>query len=126
MPATWLGIIIFMVSALYLSRPANAQLETRSGDLLQLSEDIKAEMPGKSSEGFAKPTATEMEKWQDMVTALLQSELVKADSLRAVHFPFYDLFFFADTSLENRNYTVLQENPPVQRGWGTVMVNPKL
>jgi len=104
-------------------RGAEARIQ-ESGDLLTEIERIRDAMPGRDSEGFNVPTATELEDWRTLAVALLALDLSAADSLVSANLPNYELVEFLDTGFQNRTYYLLRERIPLSRGWGTYLVNP--
>ena len=93
-----------------------------SGDLLDEVAAIRSAMPGSGSEGFVKPTASELAAWRRMFRAMLAAEWTLADSLARVDFPGYHLWRYTDTGFGGAVHYILREEFPVTRGWGTWIV----
>jgi len=102
-----------------------AQIDTVAGDLLQRFETIRTLMPIRDTEGFLQPTNEELQRWRQLVIMLITENFETADSLVQADFPFYKLYRFTDTGLNDHDYYLLQENQPLTKGWGTFLVNPK-
>jgi len=119
--------MVVLVFAIILAAgfPLEAQIVENTEDLLGRFQTIRDNMPGSGSEGFLKPGNEDLQHWRALVTALIEGQFEKADSLGRANLPFYTLYRFTDTGLDNRVYYLLQENNPVSRGWGSVMVNPQ-
>ena len=96
-----------------------------SGDLVTEVAAIRAGMPGRDSEGFVKPTFTELAQWQTLIAALWERQWTTASNLVATNFPSYELVRFTDTGFSNRVYYLLREKLPVTKGWGSVIINPQ-
>lgn len=80
-------------------------------------------MPRREEEGFVPPTDEKLERWRDLVSHLADGDTSKVRSLVRSHFSSYALVQFADTTT-GQTYFLLQEVPTVEKGWGSVIVNP--
>lgn len=94
------------------------------GDLQARVEALQEAMPRRGSEGFVPPTSAELARWQSVVDALIDGDTTTVDTELAEHAPSYALIRFTDAD-SGRLYYVLQETPFVEKGWGTVIVNPE-
>ena len=122
MPHTrkWFTVVAFAL----LPVRAPAAIVEQSGDLLSQVVLIRNNMPGSSSEGFVKPTATDLQRWRGLITTFVAGDYQQASDLVASNFPSYQLIHFTDTGLSNQTYYLLRESFPVTNGWGTVVVRP--
>lgn len=102
---------------------ASSSLETVRGDLRQRVETLREAMPRRDDDGVRASTATELDRWRTLTAHLLDGETTAAQSLVADAFPSYGLVRFRDTTVD-RTYLILREAPVVERGWGSVVVNP--
>ena len=96
---------------------------TVTGDLRARVDAVQDAMPRRGEEGFDPPGDTELTHWRDLVRALLKGDTTTARSLAADHVPSYKVISFTDTTSQ-QTYFLLQEAPSVERGWGSVLVNP--
>jgi hypothetical protein len=122
---------------------ANAQMSTQASNigasceltaysLDELVECISEHMPALGSEGYVLPSASIQNDWRTLVQDLVAitdidecGEISIATSLSGIYevFPFYDAF-------NGREYCVAMEvedaddDQIVDRGWGTLIVNP--
>ncbi len=69
------------------------------------------------------PTDEELERWRDLVSHFADGDTSAVRSLVRSHFSSYALVQFAD-STTGQTYFLLQEAPTVEKGWGSVIVNP--
>ena len=93
------------------------------GDLRRRIAAIQDDMPPAGSNGFVVPTPTERRDWKRLIGVLLEGEIQAARSIIEQQFPSYALIRFTDTGTDQTVW-LLQERPPVERGWGAVAVNP--
>lgn len=94
-----------------------------TGDLSARVDAVQDAMPRRGEEGFDPPSDTELTHWRDLVGALVEKDTTTARSLAADHAPSYQVISFTDTT-SRQTYFLLQEVPTVERGWGSVVVNP--
>lgn len=115
---TSMGILFCLV---LMSFPINSQaaIQNKSGDLVSEFNAIKSNMPGSYSNGYTVPNSTELSKWRTLIGYMLAEDWNGAESYRASNFSYYTLYRFTDTGNGNAVYYMLQENTPVNRGWGT-------
>ena len=114
--------IAAMIFAICLS--ANAQIPQVSGDLKSEIVSIVSAMPGSGSNGFVIPSFATLQKWSVLFNTLVDADFLRADSIVKADFPYYQLIEFTDTGYQNRVFYMLKENAPIERGWGTFLVNP--
>lgn len=122
-PAQQHIFLLFAFTLILSVAGAQGQGQTITGDLPAHIRDMRATIPGNGSEGYVPPDQNELAVWQETIAALIDGETARADSLIAQSMPFYALTAFADTSEAGQQYFILQEKPPIQRGWGTVCIN---
>jgi len=84
---------------------------------------IQGNMPRAGSEGFAEPSSEELAEWRALIGLLIDGDASSVRSKVEKHFPSYALIELTDTR-SDKVYFLLQEAPSVERGWGTVVVNP--
>lgn len=93
------------------------------GTLPARIEAIQDAMPRRGSEGFAPPTSDELDRWRSVIQALIAGDTTAVDARLAEHAPSYALIRFTEVGTGQRYY-LLQETPSIEKGWGTVVVNP--
>jgi len=99
------------------------QLEELSGDLIVHIENIVLQMPGRTSEGFVKPTAGQLNKWRNLIVLFLDGNLDEVQSIIDTEFPFYHLLRYRDTGFASGVYYLPEEKLPIEKGWGTYVLN---
>lgn len=80
-------------------------------------------MPSAGQNGFSVPTEATLDDWRTLIGTIVDGDTATARSMIEEDFPSYVLIRFVDTETEDQ-YWVLQEAPSVEKGWGTVVVNP--
>ncbi|KAA3659427.1 MAG: T9SS C-terminal target domain-containing protein [Calditrichaeota bacterium] len=114
---------IFCVSILlfigYNCTQVQAEIPTRSANLVTDFSGIKNTMPGRESEGFVPPTDDELANWRIVIQTMLAEDWDGAHALIQQNFPMYSLFRYTDTGNADSVYYLLKENSPVNKGWGT-------
>lgn len=95
-----------------------------SGDLLERVRTTRSRMPGARSEGFTKPSPAEQDEWRSVVTILASGDYDAAGARLAASSLPYQLVRFTDTGFEGRMVWALEENVPIQKGWGDLYLNP--
>ena len=93
------------------------------GDLRRRIAAIQDDMPPAGSNGFVVPTPTERSDWKRLIGFLLDGNIEAVRSIIEQQFPSYALIHFTDTGTDQPVW-LLQERPPIERGWGAVVVNP--
>jgi hypothetical protein len=105
-----------------------------SGDFLQDKLPIvKAAIPRSAAQTgcndvdvpciFIVPTGEERSAWRTLIASMMQSDLPGACGLIALNnFP-YRVIQYSD-AITGNTYTLLQEDIPITKGWGTYMFNP--
>lgn len=129
----WLGVCLF---SLLCSCTKNNTLSKNTDDGVSLIQDdlklhvqsLEASMPQKDTEGFAKPSPSELTQWRTLIQSLsaenLPENLNEVVNSVAAHFPSYQLIRFEDTGNNLANYYILEERPNVVKGWGAFFINP--
>lgn len=121
--AARLVIVLSAIAALTVfAKPAPAEIQEVSGNLLDEIEAVRVNMPGRDSEGFVPPTTDELDLWRSIIESLLGENADTVDSLLAVHFPEYRIFLFTDTGYDSSEYYLVRETLPPALGWGTLIV----
>jgi len=113
-------IIVNALAALILQFSGRAQIEVQ-GDVVRLIEQIRNAMPGQGSNGFVVPTNEELGAFATIIGDLKGGTFADIQARLAPYG--YTLFRFINSSTSDTLY-VLQENSPIQRGWGTYIYNP--
>ena len=108
-------LLVIILSAL-LGPRAYAAIQPAGGDLLYEIESIRADMPGRDSEGFSPPGSADLDTWRNIAGALLEEQAGTVDSLVMAHSPDYQLLLYLDTGLDSSEYYVLKETPPITPG----------
>jgi hypothetical protein len=90
-------------------------------DLRAMIEEVRSHMPGRDSNGYRAPTATERERFLAAIEALGQGAVSVADSILTEDR--YDARQIVD-AVTGRALHVIVERVPVRRGWGTYLVAP--
>ena len=76
------------------------EIEELSGDLVAHIESIARQMPGRASEGFVKPTASQLNNWRDLIVLFLDGNLREVQSIINAEFPFYRLLRYKDIRID--------------------------
>jgi hypothetical protein len=100
---------------------AQAQTYTQ-GSTEQLIKDIRDNMPGAGTSRFVVPTNPQLDDWANIFAAM------KARNFAAVQplaLPYNYAFICLFDTIEIETVYVLKENTPVQRGWGTYIMNTR-
>ena len=116
--------VICLIQTIILS--GYSQIPQESGNLKNKIISIRDNMPGSGSEGFIKPSSTDLNNWRVIISKMLDGEYLYADSLIQEYFSFYELISFTDTSFQNKEYYLLKEKIPFfphSYGWGTFIIS---
>lgn len=105
-----------------LAAPLHADIPQESGDLMDVIEIIRANMPLSGSEGFVPPSSLELSRWRLVCEAFLDDRPVVVDSLIGLYFPSYELVEFIDEGFEDWSYRILRETIPPDLAWGTYIL----
>ncbi len=106
--------------------------QQQSYSLDELVACISTHMPDKDSEGYVTPTAATQAAWRTVVQDLVAIDDISecdAITLPAALSPIYDVISFHD-EFDDHDYCVAMEvldaddDDVVDRGWGTLIVNP--
>jgi hypothetical protein len=114
--------IIYITFVIILT--AYSQIPQESGDLKNEIISITGNLPGSGSEGYVKPSLSNLNNWRVIISEMLDGEYLRADSLIQANFPYYELILFTDTGFQDREYYLLKEKIPIGKGWGTFIINP--
>ncbi len=130
--ARMVGMVMLLMTPFVLSRSVaqGATLGCTSATTLEtLVSCITQQMPGEGSGGFVVPTGEDQQAWRTVVTHMANgrcTDITLPDRLRSA----YAIRAITDAT-DQHTYCVLLEvadangNGVVDRGWGTVMVNPR-
>jgi hypothetical protein len=92
------------------------------GDIVDLITDIRNHMPGMNSEKFVIPTDDQITAFKTIFTSFNNMDLSGIQtSLNQYGYTFYK---YLNTTSGDTVY-IFKENYPIQRGWGTFILNPK-
>ena len=94
-----------------------AEIKKASGSLYEKVESVSKNLLKKDSNLFRVPTAGQIKAWQFITESILKNRLDDAGQMiRQLSFP-YQLTLFTDKD-SRREYVLLEENYPLQAGWG--------
>jgi hypothetical protein len=91
------------------------------GDIVSRLQTIRNAMPGMGSNKFIIPTNTQLADFTNVFSMMDAGEFSSIQSVVGTYG--YTLYRWYNTTTRDTLY-VLQENIPVQRGWGTYIFNP--
>lgn len=119
-------VSIFLIGGFsLLSNPSGliAQPTTQQGSLMGwVHHHISNDMPIENSEGFVKPSSSDLSHFRSIFDLLLAESYNQIDDSLDLYFPSYEFIELTDTTFENQVYHVIRENP-VTKGWGTFVYN---
>lgn len=100
--------------------------EVREGKLSQLIENIRDAMPDRDSFGFVIPSASDQEKFAEIIDLITLNQFSKADSVAKL--TGYVIYKWKDTSDDDKIYYILIEPSAdvkggISLGWGTYIYN---
>ena len=111
----------FLLFILWFSLNLNAQTVLQ-GDITALITDIRTNMPGMNSQGFVIPTDAQMNAFGSIFTSL---NSYNYSAIQSALTPYgYTFYLYINTPTGDTLY-LFKENYPIQRGWGTFILNPK-
>lgn len=115
--------VTLLAASLAGSAAAAAVVDSESGDLAARVREIAARMPGSGSEGFAKPSAAELESVRELVRKAARGDLEEAAAhAEAAGLP-YRVVRFTDTGAGSRELLLLEERTSLTKGWGTLVLD---
>jgi hypothetical protein len=88
--------------------------------LIETIEEIKAEMPGRDSNGYHGPNQGERVEFASAISMVMTGDVSSADS--ALEAFGYDAGLVLETTSRD-TLVIIQERSPVERGWGTYVYN---
>lgn len=111
-------IIIALLSIFSFSVVAQtSELKKKSGRLYEKVEKANENIIRRNSNGFRVPTAGQLKAWQFIVESIFKNRLGDAEKMiKQLSFP-YEISQFTDKD-SKREYVLLEENYPLQAGWG--------
>jgi hypothetical protein len=113
--------VYFLFLFIWASFKSEAQ-KYNQGDIVDLITDIRQHMPGMNSEKFVIPTDEQMNEFKGLFTSLNNMSFSQIQtSLSQYGYTFYNYY---NTPSGDSLY-VFKENYPIQRGWGTFILNVK-
>jgi len=86
------------------------------GNLRNQVHHLENDMPGANSEGYVVPSHKEQVAFAELVIALEVGDLVHASQIATLNH--YKLQYYEDRNDSNAINYLLQENKPIQKGWG--------
>ena len=116
------AILIFIVSMILLSSLSlNAQSvfkpQKKEGSLFEKVKNVSQNLLKKDSNLFRVPTPGQLKAWQFITESILNNRLGDAQQMISqLSYP-YELTLFTDKD-SRREYVLLEENYPLQAGWG--------
>jgi hypothetical protein len=92
-----------------------------SGSLQSFVTTIVNYIPGSGTNAFIIPTSAQMSAFEQVFSTIINKNYSAVQSLVTPYG--YTFYQFYETQWKDTLY-ILKENTPVQRGWGTYIVNP--
>jgi hypothetical protein len=114
---TFFPLIIWFISSTGL----NAQTFMQ-GDIVDLITDIRQHMPGMNSEKFVIPNAEQMNTFKQVFSSLNNLTFLSIQSVLSQYG--YTFYIYYNLPSGDTLY-ILKEDYPIQRGWGTFILNSK-
>ncbi len=126
----WLGTLLAAIAAAVLTafalqRERSDPIPVESGDLSRTVGRIVDAMPGRGSEGYARPSPEEASEFADLASSMEASDLDGAR--RSAEALDYTLVWYEDNATGRRLLMAREEADPsreARRGWGTLVADP--
>jgi pimeloyl-ACP methyl ester carboxylesterase len=108
------GLLIVLAT---LTATSQRPPKQRSGDLNELVEKASRNLIRRDSDAFRVPTDGQLKAWAFITKSVLEGRPEGARKMiEQLSFP-YEISFFRDDTTK-REYVVIEENVPLQAGWG--------
>lgn len=108
--------LFFVISAESKYQP-ESNIKRAKGSLYKKVEQSSKNQLAKDSNLFRVPTEGQLKAWQFIVESIFKNKLEDAQQMiKQLSYP-YELTLFTDT-VSGREYVLLEENYPLQAGWG--------
>ncbi len=126
----WLGTLLAAIAAAALTafalqRERSDPIPVESGDLSRTIGRIVDAMPGRGSEGYARPSPEEASEFADLASSMEAGDL--GGARRSAEALDYTLVWYEDNATGRRLLMAREEADPSReagRGWGTLVADP--